>query len=158
MFGLGKKKNKKVRYNFKVGDVLKYVGKDPKMRGENYEVIERHCDNGKIHYTCMTTEAPHKTLYISEGVLEYKLTTLHPDMYEDWREEERDFDLSGLGKLKAKYTIQDVDKLARKIQYGSGVKTEKTITYYNISHSEAKRKAFEQIKKMTKSGMRVHIK
>lgn len=134
MFGLGKSK---VNFKFEVGDEVEYTGTVKKMKGD-YTIHKRHHEKGEIHYTCI--DAKGKKHDISQSVLE-----------------ESD-GLAGLGKLKAKYTIQDVDKLARKIQHGSGVKMEKTITHYNISHKEAKKKAFAEIKKMTKYGKIVSIK
>jgi hypothetical protein len=135
MFGLGKAKT---NFKFEVGDTVEYTGSVKKMKGE-YTIQKRHHEKGVIHYTCKDSKG--KNHDIAQAVLD-----------------DAGYDNDGLGKLKAKYTIQDVDKLARKIQHGSGVKMQKTITHYNISHKEAKKKAFDQIKKMTQSGMRVRIK
>ncbi len=125
IFGLGNSKTHK--FKFDKGEKVVYVGTVKKYQGEQMTVVSHEHDKkqgnlydvrfkGKIH---TFTEK----VLLSEGL----------------------GDIEGLGKAP-KYTIQQVDEIAKRIQHNSGIKKTVTVKHYNISRKEAKEMAFEKVK------------
>lgn len=142
IFGLGKKKTQK--FKFKKGDKVIYIGTLKKYKGKVMTVVsaEHDKERGNIY------EVKHGKMMhnFSEKVL-IRQRGLGDGLGE----------LDGLGKTP-KYTIQQVDQIAKKIQHNSGVKKTVTVKHYNISRKEAKEIAFEKVKSISPKAILKSIK
>lgn len=136
------------QYKHKIGDEVRYAGKDEntkKMYSEKkLTVREREHKGGKDYYLCSVGGSKRGTVRFSEAIIKAKKAGLGSTAVVV-TPVASPAPVAGLGKLKPFTKIQDVDKLAKSIQKKSGVKETVTVAYYNISRSQAKAMAWKQL-------------
>lgn len=116
----------KENFKFKVGQSVKYIGEDKDLKGKVYEIQKRNLEKPflKKPYNsyCLAKKGTTKIIIC---VAENMLQKYHPD--------EKKF-------------ITDIDKRAREIQKGSGVRKVERVTFYNLTREQAKEQAWAETK------------
>lgn len=138
ILGFGKPKGHK--YQFNEGDVVHYKGESKsitdKYKNKLLVVRKRTISKGQNIYGCSVGGSTKATINFSENVLKTAS-----------KEQISKASVASLGKLKPLTKIQDVDKLAKKIQEQSGLKEVVVVEqkHYNLSRKQAKALAFKQL-------------
>jgi hypothetical protein len=113
---------------FRKGSSVSYTGEDKTLRNKVFKVQEIKTSKsfiGKdsIVYGLSTGNSEKVTVQINENLLKnYK-------------------------KEDSKKTILDIDKRAKQIRKESGITKVERVTFYNMSLKEAKKQAFQELKK-----------
>lgn len=118
--------NNKSPFKFKIGQLVEYVGTNRGLRKKIYKVhsqneVKKFLARYIINYCVHNVKDENEIITFSEDVLKAHVT---PPV-----------------------KIQDVDELTKRLQRESGIKSVETITYYNLSRAEARKLAFEALKK-----------